>query len=172
MSDTKTPSNSKPDGLNIWEGSSAFVNQGRHWSSALIWITAALLGSTVLWAFVSRIDQTISVRGRLQPAGSVREIESPSSGVISKVFVSDGDIIDSGEPLLLVEAKGLTSRGEAIENSIQLLLLEASALESLIASGGDPLLFGVLPPLPSVGDPELAAKLSSARDQTQQIVHS
>ena len=51
--------NSKPHGLNIWEGSSAFVNQGRHWSSALIWITAALLGSTVLWAFVSRIDQTI-----------------------------------------------------------------------------------------------------------------
>ena len=48
-----------------WEGSSAYVEQGRHWSSALIWLCTVLFGGTLLWAFTARIDQTVTVRGRL-----------------------------------------------------------------------------------------------------------
>ena len=169
MSETKGDSQQQPNGLQLWEGSSTFVNQGRHWSSALIWITATLFGSTVLWAFTSKIDQTISVRGRLQPTGSVKEIESPSNGVVSKVFVSDGDLVKSGDPLLRVEARGLISRAKAIEQSIKLLRLEASALDAIIASDGDPAKFEDLPPLPQVKDHDLENKMLAARNQTRQI---
>ena len=68
-------------------GSSSYVNQGRHWSSALIWILAALFGSTLLWAFTAKLDQTVTAKGRLQPSGSVRDVESPSAGVVSTVLV-------------------------------------------------------------------------------------
>ena len=169
MSDPTTESKEKPDGLQLWEGSSSFVNQGRHWSSALIWITAGLFGSTVIWAFTSRIDQTISVRGRLQPAGSVKEVESPSNGVVRNVFIADGDLVKAGDPLLHVEAKGLLGRRQAIEQSIRLLSLEASALEAIIASNGDPSLLPSLPSLPPVQDVDLANKMRAARNQTQQI---
>ena len=50
-----------------WEGSSAYVEQGRHWSSALIWLCAVLFGGTLIWAFTAKIDQTVTVRGRLEP---------------------------------------------------------------------------------------------------------
>ena len=118
MSDPISNNKERPKGLQLWEGSSSFVNQGRHWSSALIWITAGLFTSSVIWAFTSRIDQTISVRGRLQPAGSVKEVESSSTGLVRKVFVADGDQVTAGDPLLRVEAKGLISRGKAIEQTI------------------------------------------------------
>ena len=59
-----------------WEGSSVFVNQASHWSSALIWLTSALFGSAVIFAFTAKIDQTVSVRGTLQPSGSVTDVES------------------------------------------------------------------------------------------------
>ena len=69
---------SLPPQLQIWEGSSAYVEQGRHWSSALIWLCSVLFGGTLVWAFTAKIDQTVTVRGRLEPSGSVRVVDSPS----------------------------------------------------------------------------------------------
>ena len=59
----------------------------------------------MIWAFTAKIDQTVTVRGRLEPSGSVREVESPSGGVVSKVR-NGWRYYSSGEPLFSVEAKG------------------------------------------------------------------
>ena len=73
---TEATPQERPPQLQLWEGSSAAVEQGRHWSSALIWLAAGTFLTTLVWAFTARLDQTISVRGRLEPAGSVRDVES------------------------------------------------------------------------------------------------
>ncbi len=152
-----------------WVGSSAFVEQGRHWSSALIWISAGLCGTVVIWAFTARIDQTISVRGRLEPSGSVKKIESPSNGVVRKVFVREGQLVQAGQPLMDVEAKGLASRRKGLEQSLVMLELQALALQAIIASDGEPSRLGPMPALPLVDDPDLSNKLNTARNQTQQL---
>ena len=51
----KQPTSEQP-GVDLWEGSSSVVRQGRHWSSALIWTGVVLLGSTVIWGFNAKID--------------------------------------------------------------------------------------------------------------------
>ena len=141
-----------PPKLQIWEGSSAYVEQGRHWSSALIWLCSVLFGGTLIWAFTAKIDQTVTVRGRLEPSGSVREVDSPSAGVVSKVFVKEGDKVKRGESLFDVEAKGLASRREALETTLSLYELQARSLKSILNSGGDPSRFTPLPPIPVVDD--------------------
>ena len=80
--------NPSASNLELWDGSASVVNQGRHWSSSLIWIGSALFGSSLIWAFTAQLDQTVTVQGRLVPAGRVREVESPSAGRISEVFVT------------------------------------------------------------------------------------
>lgn len=158
-----------PAGSQRWEGSSSLIRQGRHWSSALVWITSGLFTAAFIWAFTAKVDQTISVRGRLQPTGSVQEVDSPSAGVVKKVFVKEGELVEAGQPLLDVEAKGLASRREAIEQSQQILRLQAQALEAVIGMNGDVDQMPPLPPIPKVADPELANKLATARNQTLQI---
>ena len=158
-----------PPQLKIWEGSSAYVEQGRHWSSAIIWLCSILFGGTMLWAFTAKIDQTVTVRGRLEPSGSVREVETPSGGVVSKVFVIDGDIIRQGDPLFSVEAKGLASRRNALETTLKLLELQAISLKSIVSSGGDISRFQPLPPIPVVDSPPLNAQLITARQQSEQF---
>ena len=169
--ESKLPKSTKhiPSQLQIWEGSSAYVEQGRHWSSALIWLCSVLFGGTLIWAFTAKIDQTVTVRGRLEPSGSVREVDSPSGGVVSKVFVEEGDFVKQGEPLFDVEAKGLASRREALETTLSLYELQARSLTSILNSGGDPSRFDPLPPIPIVTDPILNAQLATARQQTQQF---
>ena len=169
--DFQSPESTKPlpPQLHIWEGSSAYVEQGRHWSSALIMLCSVLFGGTLIWGFIAKIDQTVTVRGRLEPAGSVRSVDSPSSGVVSKVFVKDGDIVKQGEPLFDVEAKGLASRRRALESTMSLFELQANSLKSILSSDGDPSRFQPLPLIPKVGDPNLNEQLSTARQQTQQF---
>ena len=160
--------NSSPKNFKSWEGSSVFVEQGRHWSSAFIWLTASLFFGTLIWAFTAKIDQTISVRGQLQPAGSVKDVESPSSGVVLDIYVKDGQRVVPGQDLLTVQAKGLVSRRNSIKQRLLLLDLESKSLLTIIESNGDPSRFPPLPPIPSVQDPSLRSKLITARNQTQQ----
>ena len=122
------PKKQRPAQMKDWEGSSSYVEQGRHWSSALIWLCTVLFGGTLLWAFTARIDQTVTVRGRLEPSGSVRDVESPSAGVVSKVFVKDGQQVQAGQPLFDVEAKGLASRRQALETTLSLFELQSHCL--------------------------------------------
>ena len=166
----KTDSNNLPDKIKFWEGSSAYVEQGRHWSSALIWLCAILFGGSLIWAFVAKIDQTVTVRGRLEPSGSVREVESPSAGVVSKVFVKDGVEVIKGEPLFDVEAKGLASRRKAFETTLTLYELQASTLNSILQSGGDLSRLEKLPDIPNVNDSSLNSQLNTARQQSQQFI--
>ena len=161
---------SLPPEIKTWEGSSAYVEQGRHWSSVLIWLCAILFGGSLTWAFMAKIDQTVTVRGRLEPSGSVREVESPSAGVVSKVFVKDGDEVKQGQSLFDVEAKGLASRREALETTLSLFELQARTLKIILRSNGDPSLFEDLPAIPTVDDPILNAQLITARQQSQQFL--
>ena len=50
-----------------------------------------LYSAAPLFGLHARLDQTVVARGRLQPSGSVRDVDSPSAGVVSTVLVSDGD---------------------------------------------------------------------------------
>ena len=128
-----------------------------------------LFGGTLIWAFTAKIDQTVTVRGRLEPSGSVRSVDSPSGGVVSQVFVKEGDIVKQGEPLFDVDAKGLASRRKALETTLSLYELQARSLKSILNSGGNPSRFDPLPPIPVVEDPLLNAQLITARQQSQQF---
>ena len=165
----KSETKSLPPNVKTWEGSSAYVEQGRHWSSALIWLCTILFGGTLIWAFTAKIDQTVSARGRLEPSGSVREVDSPSGGVVRKVFVKDGDVVKLGQSLFDVEAKGLASRRQAVEATLRLYELQSRALKSILSSDGDPSRFEPLPAVPIVDDPILYAQLITARQQSQQF---
>ena len=131
---TTTPSTDQelPSGLQPWEGSSSAVEQGKHWSSTLIWLSAAILGTAVIWGFTAKVDQTISVRGKLEPTGSVRDVDTAASGVVSRVLVREGQRVTPGEPLIEVEAEGIRSRREAVLTSITLLEAQNNSLQQIL----------------------------------------
>jgi len=145
------------------------VRQGRHWSSTLIWISAAIFGGAMIWAFNAKVDQTITVVGRLEPQGSVEEVDAPATGVVSRVFVKDGQNVTAGTPLVAIEAKGLTSRRQAVETTIELLRAQNTSLQRILASGGTSDAMPPIAPLPTGIESSLRDKLATAVEQTRQI---
>ena len=145
------------------------VRQGKHWSSTLIWLSTILFGGALLWAFTAKVDQTITVTGQLSPKGSVEEVDAPATGVVSRVYVKDGQEVLAGTPLVAIESEGLLSRRTAVETTIRILRAENESLQGIVSSGG---IASALPPrvqLPADVDAELEQKLLAAVEQTQQI---
>ncbi len=153
-----------------WTDHSASLRQGRHWSSTIIALCSTMFVGALLWAFTARIDQTITVRGRLQPSGSVREVESPSAGVVSKVYIKDGDVVTSGQPLFIVESKGLASKRSGLSNTLAILEVQAASLKAIMTAKGDSNKIVTMPPLPIIDDPDLSSKLVIAQQQSQLIL--
>ena len=168
MTDTHTKTDLPAD-LKPWEGSSSAVEQGKHWSSTLIWISAGIFGSAVVWGFSAKVDQTISVRGKLEPSGSVREVDNPSTGVVSQVLVKEGETVKAGQPLIEVEAEGIRSRREAVVTTIALLEAQNTVLRDLLSSGGSTANLNAPLQVPANLDPALQAKVMAALQQTEQI---
>ena len=158
-----------PEGFTPWEGSSMAVRQGRHWSSTLIWISASIFGGALIWAFSAKVDQTITVTGRLEPQGSVEEVDAPATGVVSRVFVKDGQNVKAGEPLVAIEAQGLAGRRKAVETTIELLRAQNASLQLILASGGTSDAMPPIAPLPIGIESSLRDKLATAVETTRQI---
>ncbi len=158
-----------PADLQPWEGSSSAVEQGKHWSSTLIWISAGIFGSAVVWGFSAKVDQTISVRGKLEPSGSVREVDSPATGVVNQVLVKEGETVKAGQPLIEVEAEGVRSRREAVLTTVALLEAQNTVLRDLLSSGGSTANLNAPLQVPANLDPALQAKVMAALQQTEQI---
>ena len=159
-----------PEGFSPWEGSSMAVRQGRHWSSSLIWISSFLFGGAVLWAFTAKIDQTITVAGLLEPKSSVEEIDSPVTGVVSEVFVEDGQFVKSGTPLVEINSKGLSRRRDAVNTTIEILQAQNSSLARILSSDGNLESLPVLAAIPVGVDEPLRSKLVTAIDQSREIL--
>ena len=166
---TPTAGEELPSGLQPWEGSSSAVEQGKHWSSTLIWLSAAIFGTAVVWGFTAKVDQTISVRGKLEPTGSVRDVDTAASGVVSRVLVREGQKVTPGEPLIEVEAEGIRSRREAVLTSITLLEAQNESLQQILSSGGSTASLSQPLVVPAGLDPALQAKVTTALEQTEQI---
>lgn len=150
-----------------WSEDTSTLLQGRHWSSALIWISTSLLFGITLWASIARIDQTITVKGRLQPSGSVKDIESPTTGVISKVFVKDGDLVEEGDPLFSVDSVGLSTRKNSLVQTLKLYDILSSNFSSILNNQGNITNLSPLPPLPPTSDPSLSSQYLAAQQQAQ-----
>ena len=171
MTDTN-PSPSKPRNFKLWEGSSSFIEQGNHWSSSFIWISSALFTSLIIWASTAKLDQTISVRGTLVPESSIRDVDSPASGVIKSLFINEGELVNTGDALVSFQQDDLISRKDVIRERLKLIEYELLALNTIVQS---PSVDSIV--IPNIYSSDLSSspadligKLQNALDKTQQIV--
>lgn len=75
--------------------------------SALIILLTVIAG---LWAFFSKVDIVVSAQGEIVPAGRVKVVQAAEQGIVRKIFVDDGTLVETGEDL--IELDGTASRAD------------------------------------------------------------
>ncbi|MBW4644749.1 MAG: HlyD family efflux transporter periplasmic adaptor subunit [Goleter apudmare HA4340-LM2] len=94
----------------------------------------ALIGFAVLalpWATLSKVDETGTARGRIEPKGATQKLDSLAGGSVKAVNAKEGDIVKLGQVLLELESDILQTDLQQTKSKLEGLQNRRSQLELL-----------------------------------------
>ena len=97
---------------------SVVLQQSRFWARAITWTLVGVTGFAVGWLALAKTEEIVTVQGKLEPIGVVKDIQVPVGGVVEKILVKGGDHVKKGQTLLLLDAESTTDQRRAIIKSI------------------------------------------------------
>jgi len=125
---------------------SVILKQSPIWSRTIIWTLMSVTTAALIWSVFAKIEQVVGAQGQLKPQGKVQEVQAPVNGVVQEVKVKDGDRVNKGDVLVLMDSSASQVQLESLkkirataekENQFYRLLmaqdLTPAAVESSIA---------------------------------------
>ncbi|MCX5946725.1 MAG: HlyD family efflux transporter periplasmic adaptor subunit [Cyanobacteria bacterium] len=97
---------------------SVVLQQSRFWARAITWTLVGVTGFAIGWLAIAKTEEIVTVHGKLEPIGVVKDIQVPVGGVVEKILVKGGDHVKKGQILLLLDAESTTDQRRAIIKSI------------------------------------------------------
>jgi HlyD family secretion protein len=128
------------------DANSMVFRQTHVWSRAIIWTIIGVFVAVVVWACLAPMDEVVHAKGKLEPRGSVREVQSPVSGVVAEVLAKEGQSVSAGEPLLRLDQKVAAAEVRALEQQVESMQAEQSFYDSLFRRADSPSAPETLPP--------------------------
>ena len=74
------------------------------WSRLTMGCIMGVTAFALIWSRFAKIEQVIPAQGIIQPTGSIQEIQVPTNGVVQEVKVEEGDRVQKGDVLLVLDA--------------------------------------------------------------------
>ena len=96
------------------------LQQGRFWMRTVTW---TLIGTTMFgvgWLALARTEEIVVALGKLEPIGSVHDIQMPVGGVADQILVNEGDTVKAGQVLMKLDTEASEEQRNSLEKSIQL----------------------------------------------------
>ena len=82
------------------------------------------------WLAIAKTDEIIIVPGKIIPIGKVKEIKMPMSGVIEKIEIKEGDLVDENQVLMRIESDTNSNLSITLEKSLNLKKQQIESLNS------------------------------------------
>jgi hemolysin D len=92
------------------------LKQTSIWSKAVLWTVVGVTSFGIGWASIAEIEQTIPATGQLKPQASVKEVQTPVGGLVTQVYVKDGDRVQPGDLLLSFDSTAATAKLKSLTN--------------------------------------------------------
>ena len=110
---------------------SVVLRQTSRWGQIFLLSLVGLGATAFATAWFYRLDEVITVQGRLQPQKGGVEVKSPVGGQLAAVLVKSGDRVNQGQPLLRFDVKAARTQET---NLVKQLGLQQQRLEDQLRS--------------------------------------
>ena len=116
-------SSSKAFFINLLKG---FTTEGEISKQSPIWIQSTLIGLMasasfgVIWLSIAKTEEIVTVTGKLEPQGSVQEIQMPLGGIASEILVKEGDSVLAGQMVMKLDTEATQKRFDSLKESQRL----------------------------------------------------
>ena len=109
------------------------IQQSPHWMRSTTWGLMGTAGFAISWLALATTDEVVTVSGKLEPLGSVQEIQMPVGGIASEILVEDGEEVKADQVLMQLDAETTQKRLDSLQESLRLktnqLALKQTELE-------------------------------------------
>jgi hemolysin D len=96
------------------------LRQTPRWAHSFILILIFFGASALASSFIIRIDEVVTVRGRLRPLAGSREVLAPVAATLASVDVRDGEVVRQGTVLARYDTRDAQLRQKNLEEQITL----------------------------------------------------
>jgi hemolysin D len=95
-----------------WSGSTQELlnTLPRVWSRGFVYLLIILISIGLPWAVFSKIDETGTARGKIEPKGKTLKIDAAISGRVTEILAEEGQVVRKGEGLLKIESETIISQ--------------------------------------------------------------
>ncbi|TLM78413.1 HlyD family type I secretion periplasmic adaptor subunit [Microbulbifer harenosus] len=114
-------------GAHYCEGSDeARLSQSRR----VIWVFFLLLASFITWSYFAKVDEVSKGAGKVIPTSRAQVIQSLEGGILARLNVAEGDIVEQGEVLAQLDPTKIRSNVEESEARYRAALANAARLSA------------------------------------------
>ncbi len=111
----KKPSSTRSAALNQSNDKSSYATQElldtlpRVWTRGLLYLLVVFAAIVLPWAILSKVDETGTARGRLEPKGKTIKLDAPVAGKVAVIKVKEGQSVKAGQSLMALESEVVLS---------------------------------------------------------------
>lgn len=103
----------------------AIMEQSPKRPRLFLWTIGSFMVVAILWSAFATINQSARGEGKVVPVSQIQRLQSLDGGVLSKILVKEGDIVERGQLLLQVDNTRFVS--SLRESQVQNVALQAKA---------------------------------------------
>jgi len=108
----------------------AFAERPPRVAWILILSTLFAFAAGVAWASLAVVEETTTGAGRVIPSRQLQVVQTLEGGIVREIRHEEGDMIEAGDVLMLIDDTGFSSRLGELEEQRKGLLAEAARLEA------------------------------------------
>ena len=97
------------------------LQQSGFWPQAILWSMLGGLSLGLVWANTAELEEAIPAQGKLEPQGTVKDVQAPSQGVVKAIYVKEGQRVKKGDKLLKLDPTVITAQLQSFKKVQQLL---------------------------------------------------
>ena len=97
-----------------------------------------LFCAALFWAWWGTIDIVASATGRIVPSGRTKVIQAFETGVVSAVYVQDGQAVKAGDVLIQLDPTISGAESDRLAKELLAARLDVNRLRSLLSESKDP----------------------------------
>ena len=101
------------------------------WTRSMLYLLVSFAAIILPWAMLTKVDETGSASGRIEPKGATQKLDSAVTGSVVAVNVKEGAIVKAGQVLVEMQSDVLQTEIQQIKDKLDGLKNRQSQLEIL-----------------------------------------